>query len=59
MLFQDTKWDSEEDIDLLEMFSKYLNLKLQFVMNDELLKDGKTEIIGMLTKNVCKSKFNF
>ena len=52
LFFQNGKWDSEEDTDLLESFSKYLNLELQFVKNDELIKDGHSEIIGMLTKNV-------
>ena len=51
-----TNWDSEEDTDLLELFSKHLNLELQFKKNEELIRDGKTEIIQMLTKNVCKQK---
>lgn len=36
----------------MEAFSKYLNLELKFIKNDEHVKDGKTEIIEMLTKNV-------
>ena len=47
------KWDAEEDTDLLETFSKSLNLELEFVKNDQLIIDGKTEIINMLTENVC------
>ena len=39
---------------MLESFSKYLNLELEFVKNDEQIKDGKAEIINILTKNVCK-----
>ena len=49
-------WGDKEDTDLLESFSKYLNLELQFVKNDEQIRDGKTEIIEMLTKNVRKTK---
>ena len=44
------------ETDLLEIFSKYLNLELEYVKNDELIRDGKTEVINMLTKNVCISK---
>ena len=45
-------WETEEDTDLLESFSKYLNLELKFVKNDEQLKDDKNKLIGF-TKNVC------
>ena len=55
---QFTWWDTEEDTDLLESFLKYLNLKLEFVKNDEHIKDGKTEIINMLINNVCKTNKN-
>lgn len=53
-----TKLDFEEDTDLLESFFKYLNLELEFANNDEQIKDGKTEIINLLTKNVCKTELN-
>ena len=29
-------------------------LELEFVKNDEQIKDGKTEIINLFTKNVCQ-----
>ena len=54
--FQTGKWDNREDTDLLETFSKYLNLELQFVKNDQPKRDGKTEIIEILTENVKKCK---
>ena len=43
---------------MLESFSKYLNLELELVKNDQQLRDGKTEIINILTKNVCKIELN-
>ena len=49
---QSEKWNLHEDIDVIESISKYLNLELEFVKNDADKKDGKREIIELLTKNV-------
>ena len=51
-MFQKVKWKSSYDVDIIESISKYLNLELEFVKNDVEKKDGKREIIELLTKNV-------
>ena len=51
-IFQTLKWRLSVDVDIIESISKYLNLELEFVKNDVEKKDGKREIIELLTKNV-------
>ena len=51
-MFQKLKWSLCGDADIIELISKYLNLELEFVKNDVEQKDGKREIIELLTKNV-------
>ena len=51
-IFQTVKWRLSYDVDIIESISKYLNLELEFVKNDVEKKDGKREIIELLTKNV-------
>ena len=37
---------------MIESFSRYLNLELEFVKNDVEKKNGKKEIVELLTNNV-------
>ena len=50
--FQRVKWRMSVDVDIIESISKYLNLELEFVKNDIEKKNGKREIIELLTNNV-------
>ena len=51
-MFQRERWRLCEDVDIIESISKHLNLELEFIKNDVEKKDGKREIIELLTKNV-------
>ena len=56
-MFQKLKWSLCGEADIIESISKYLNLELEFVKNDIEKKNGKREIIELLTKNVWINLF--